>query len=362
MKKCNLCENINQNKIFKTNFPSFRHLDFKKISSKTKYLKCSKCQSISVYHSKKKENIENMFKSKKYSHSNQTNQKKYFNTNLLYRSEIQSEFIAKHLKDNSNILDVGCFDGRLLSFLNKKLNKSSFTGFEINKKLKKIFPKKKNFFFVENLDNLKYQKFDAVILSHSIMYFKKLNFLLKKINYLLNEKGKLFIQIPDIVKNPLNLLMGDQRSIITVNSMKNLCKLSGFKIIKIEKRVFKREILFVITKNNLNVKKNLMFSDNTLENTLNFINKFKLRLIKKFLDKKYYILGTTVNAAFVHELFKKKILFVLDENNDKKIFRKLKVFKPKNFNFKFNTIVPLIEKKLFVKKLQKKYKHNFLLI
>ena len=42
--------------------------------------------------------------------------------------------------------------------------------------------------------------------------------------------------------------MGDQRNIFTINSMKNICNLLGLKIKLIEKKIFKRELLFVITK------------------------------------------------------------------------------------------------------------------
>ena len=115
--------------------------------------------------------------------------------------------------------------------------------------MKKIFPSKKNFFFIENLEKLKNSKFDAVIFSHSVMYFDKLNLLLRKIHDLLDKNGKLFIQIPDIIKNPLNVLMGDQGSIFTVNSMKNICSLTGFKIVNIEKKFLKEKYCLQSLKN-----------------------------------------------------------------------------------------------------------------
>ena len=63
----------------------------------------------------------------------------------------------------SNILDIGCFDGKLLYFLSKKLKKSSLTGLEINKKLKKNFPSGKRFKFINDFEKLP-KKYDAIIL------------------------------------------------------------------------------------------------------------------------------------------------------------------------------------------------------
>ena len=194
------------------------------------------------------------------------------------------------------------------------------------------------------------------------MYFDKLNLIFQKVYDLLNKDGKIFIQIPDISKNPLNILMGDQTNILTINSMKNICSLIGFRIINIEKKIFEREILFTITKKATNKKNILTIKDNALENSIFFLNNFKSKVIKNFNDKKYSILGTTVNAAFVHEILKNKISFFLDENNDKKTFRNLRVFNPKNLKSSFDSIVPLIEKKNFVQKLKKKYNNNYLLV
>ena len=50
-----------------------------------------------------------------YSKSKQTNQKKFFKKNF-FRNEIQSDLISKELELKSNILDIGCFDGKLFVF------------------------------------------------------------------------------------------------------------------------------------------------------------------------------------------------------------------------------------------------------
>ena len=360
--KCNFCNHSKGNKIFKTNLPSFRHLDFKKISTKSNFIQCKKCGLINVINNQNSKKNEKMFKSTLYSKSKQTNQKKYFKKKIFFRNEIQSDLISKELELKSNILDIGCFDGKLLYFLSKKLKKSSLTGFEINKKLKKNFPSGKRFKFINDFEKLPKKKYDAIILSHSIMYFKKLDKLFSKIINLLMENGKIFIQVPNIESNPLNVLMGDQRNIFTINSMKNICNLLGLKIKLIEKKIFKRELLFVITKKKYKRPYKLITNDNSLKNSINYLKNLKIKILKNLNQSDYYIFGTTVNAAFIYEFAKDKISFFIDENNDKEYFKKLNVYKPNEINLKFNTIVPSVFGKELKNKLQKKYNSKFILI
>ena len=106
----------------------------------------------------------------------------------------------------------------------------------------------------------------------------------------------------------------------------------------------------------------LITNDNSLKNSINYLKNLKIKILKNLNQSDYYIFGTTVNAAFIYEFAKDKISFFIDENNDKKYFKKLNVYKPNEINLKFNTIVPSIFGKELTNKLQKKYNSKFILI
>lgn len=358
---CNYCQ-TKKTISYKVNFPSFRHLDFKKISEKSFFLKCKLCGLISSIQKNQSKKNKQMFKSLNYLNSKQTNQKKFYNNDFYLRSQIQSFILLKDIKNESNILDIGCFDGKLLFYLSKKLDKSNFYGLEINLKLKKNFPKKKNFYFHTKFEDIKKIKFDIIILSHSIMYFNNINKLFKLFNKLLCNSGKIFIQIPDIEQNPINILLGDQKNIFNINSMKRISMMSGLQVVNIEKKKFKREILFTIKKNPRKMNLTKSFKNNLLEKSLLKIKKFKRNVNRKFLREKYSIFGTTVNSAFLHELLKKKIKYFIDENKTKNSFRNLKVVKPKKGKINLDVIIPFDEKKIFLQKLKKKYNSNFIYV
>ena len=194
------------------------------------------------------------------------------------------------------------------------------------------------------------------------MYFKNIKKLFKLLNNLLSNSGKIFIQIPDIEQNPINILLGDQKNIFNINSMKRISIMSGFKVVNIEKKKFKREILFTIKKNSRKMVLTKNFKNNLLENSLLKIKRFKINANRKFLKEKYSIFGTTINSAFLHELLKKKTKYFIDENKTKNLFRNLKVVKPKKGKINLDVIVPFDEKKIFLQKLKKKYNSNFLFV
>ena len=94
------------------------------------------------------------------------------------------------------------------------------------------------------------------------------------------ENGKIFIQVPNIERNPLTVLMGDQRNIFTINSMKNICNILGLKIKLIDKKIFKREILFIIKKKKYRRYYKLKATDNSLKNAIHYLKNVKIKILK----------------------------------------------------------------------------------
>ena len=370
---CKICNNkkklTNTRTVIKSNLPVFDHISFNKISNFCTYTQCNYCQIISVQQNKEiKKNIK-YFTSKIYSNSKQTSQKKNINKKkkYLYRSQHQANYISKNIKKNKvNILDIGCFDGKLLGYLSLICKKSFFYGHDINLFLKKSFPNKKNFFFIKEINDIKC-KFDCIIFSHSIMYIKNLAQTLLTCKKLLKRDGKIFIQIPDIKKNIFYSLMGDQYYNFTENSLINIFKLFGFKIKKIDKKHFPREIVLVLKKdiniNNKNTK--LIKKDSIFQKNLISLNKLKHKLEKKFNKNQYLVLGTTVNAAFVDEIISKNINHFVDENLtlDKNYFREKKIYHPRKIYNYQNVILPFINKgNRILSRFKKMYKGNYIKI
>ena len=318
-----------------------------------------------IYNSQKPDKISALFKKKSYSLSQQTNHLIKNKQNYKRRTYYQAEIIYKMFrkKRKINVLDIGCFDGQLLLDMSKFFKNYNFYGSDINKQLKKFFPKKKNFKFVEsNLKNIN-QKFDLIVMSHSIMYIKDLNQKIQICKKLLNKNGTIFIQIPNLSINPFYSLMSDQFQFPTENSIKNIFKINNFDTKILKKEVFAKELIILAKKGKR--KKNIkLIKDNVYEKAINKIKKIKSDLLK-ITENKITVLGTTVNAAFVDEILSKKIIFFVDEQGFKikNLFRGKAVFHPKKLINKNITILNYGKQNKFIlNNFKNKYRGQYYLI
>ncbi len=157
--------------IIENPYPLFRHLDFTTISKGGNFLKCTYCQTISNANA-----INTRLhdcSTKQYADSNQTDHIMHIDRypKPVSRSFLQAKFLTESLITNqySRILDIGCFDGRLLLEFDDRLSNADLWGFDINHHLGPTFPKKDNFHFISTrLDDIK-GLFDLITLSYSIL-------------------------------------------------------------------------------------------------------------------------------------------------------------------------------------------------
>ena len=362
-KTCPIC--LNNNVIISIDIPFFRHLDFTTVSNNCKLLKCTHCQTISNPDAVKTEL--STFEGKKYADSHQTKQTMYVDgyKEPVTRSFLQARILSEQILNNENmrILDIGCFDGRLLVELDRIITNADLWGFDINPHLESFFPEKDNFHFIStDLEDLE-EPFDLITLSHSILYIPDLNVLMASISRLLKEDGTLFIQIPDICTNPFYSLMGDQSFIFTEISLKNFLNKFGYKIEVISNNYFPRELLIVAKKND-SVNLDSYKEDYLFEQNIDTINRVKKEL-KNITYDNLTVLGTTVNAAFVDEIIGRRIHFFVDENlskSDKK-FRGKNVAHPKDLNDTSHTILPYGESGNKIReRFEKLYKGTFMVV
>jgi len=362
VKNCKFCSN-KLNKIT-INLPFFSHFNFQTKQNKNILFNCPNCH---ITHNFISQNDLFFFKSKKYSQSSQTSHKIKIKKNIFQtRSFLQAQTIKKILKDTDktyDFLDYGCFDGRLLKELGAIYKKSNFYGHDVNKKVKKFFPYKKNFYFINFEKELK-SKFDFVIFSHSMMYIKNINIILDKIIESLKSTGIIFIQMPDISENPFYSLMDDQFYFFDKKNLYNLSiiKKLNFKLIK--NNYFKREFIVLYSKD-YNNKLHKLVKSNIYANAIKKVNNFKNKLLTNFHKLNLIgVMGSTINAAFVDEILKSKVKFFIDENCiSKKKFRNKAVLHPINNKKNDFIILPYNYKNMnILNNFKKKYKGMFNLV
>lgn len=351
--KCLFC-NSNLKKI-NLKLPSFTHLNFDKINKKINLKQCNSC-SLIINNSLHKEKIK-FFNLKKYFlHSN--NQKIFFKNKIYNKHEAQFQFLFKKklLYPNVKVLDIGCNIGNLIELIKNKVINAKVKGYDPNPYIQRYLKKKKYFFDYKISEDS--QKFDLIILSHSLMYIKNINFLIKKLKSNLSTKGKIFIELSDIFQSPYYLLMGDQYYFFTPENLKNIFLKNSLYPKFYYPKILKGNFITIIQ--NKKIKKIILKKNNILKpiKYLSNISKY----LKKIKNKNIFIFGTTVKAAFLNFFLKNKVISFVDEGSDKNFFCNKKVVHPKSLDKNSFILVPLKDKKNILKKLTVNYKGNFKVI
>lgn len=349
---CNICNKYLIN--IKIELPLFTHFNFSLLQKKAIYNFCTNCNII-INKNLSSKKI-NFIKSKKYSKLNVT-QKNFNKKQNLQKHDEQFIYLKKNLliPKGVKVLDIGCNKGFLIKKIEQKINNSICKGYDENPYIQNYLKKKG---FLLNYEKNKKIKFDLIVLSHSLMYFKNIKKLIKFLDNNLSKDGKIFIESPNIEKSPFYLLMGDQYYFFSIYALKKIFYKFNFHLSSVNNSPESSNFSVIFEKKkykNHHIKK---FNLNKSLKYLNFLKNYLLSLKKKNI----YIFGTTVKAAFIHHFIKKNVSFFIDEENKNNYFNRIKVKHPNILKRKNFVLVPLKEKKNILKKLKSKYLGTFKMI
>ena len=292
-------------------------MDFATVKEGGRIGKCRRCQALfSVLDRNDVARTEDQFSGDDYAMSRQTDQTVQVagRDDPATRSWLQTDIIAEALpRGVSRVLDIGCFDGLLLRELGERFPEAELHGFDVNPQLEHFFRDDQRLrFWTADLD-LVPGSFDLVCMSHSMMYIPDTVTLAAQLSRLVGPGGVVFVQAPDIGKNPFSLLLCDSSYYYTPRVLANVMKQWGFEFKLQGTAWFPREIVGFArhtqseSKSPYQTENQVAASLLTLEQTARF-----LREIDD--DGEMTVLGTTINAAFVDSLLNGRITYFSDEN------------------------------------------------
>ena len=109
------------------------------------------------------------------------------------------------LDNNSNILDIGCMYGFFLNFLYKKykckVHGLEIESFDLNKKKLFDFKIYNEDFFLFSSKEENHNKFDLIILNHTLEHFQNPIKVIEKIRLILKKDGLCFVTVPNFKSN-----------------------------------------------------------------------------------------------------------------------------------------------------------------
>ena len=281
------------------------------------------------------------------------------------RSFLQAELVCSLLDgEDLSILDIGCFNGALLVEFDRRLKSVDLHGFDVNDHLRATFPVKDNFrFWSSNIESIDGQ-FDVICMSHSIMYVQNIHRLMTQIRRLMKPDSVLFVQTPNIAKNPYYALMGDQYSYYTPNILRNVFLYHGLELSLVDNRWFPREIVGIARRHSYDADRDYS-QDAHIEQCLKYLDTIAMKLDDLSADSRIGVLGTTANAAFVDSRLGEKLDFFVDENHSRvgTRFRDKEVLHPRSLDDSDLLIVPYGESSRRIKRrLEDEYRGRFMVL
>jgi SAM-dependent methyltransferase len=256
-------------------------------------------------------------------------------------SFFQAKLLAPFLAGKEpSVLDIGCFDGRLLFEIGKVCDARDLCGFDVSERPR--FPRDSKFRFVCGHMGSISGQFDIILMSHSIQYIRNIHELFQRIRSLLKPGGQLFVQVPDYSVKPCSLLLGDLYYHYDQTIMKNMFRHMGFNTIFLDNPYFPRDILVVASPGTKEMAAGYS-EEFHLKTGLARIAEMAERLDQLTTFDALGVLGTTSEAAFISYYLGVRVSFFVDEN-PKKVgtdFQGKPVIHPKSVLEKDIIVIPM---------------------
>lgn len=194
------------------------------------------------------------------------------------------EFIKNNIFDTNkilNVLEVGPGKCHLHDNFKEKFDCKSYSAVETDKNLHSLI-NNKNIKIFHSLEEIKSQKFDLIILSHVLEHILFPRKFLDKIHSLLNDDGKIFIDIPcldykykDFIEPHLYFYDEETLKLLLKNNHFKVEKLNYFgkKIFELEKRPLHKNFFFKVCMLLLKINFEFLIKTKNLQNRYLFKNK-----------------------------------------------------------------------------------------
>jgi SAM-dependent methyltransferase len=338
---CPLCARATLERL-DLDLPFFRHVDFSTISRRGTIFLCNACGVIISKEFFSKE-IQ-VFTNPVYLATKQTDKiaGKSSSGGIKTRVDYQIELLCKLITAEApSILDIGCFDGRLLDGFSKAKRCGELVGYDICFEKCAASLLESSVRLTNDLPGALNQRYDLVIFSHSISYIEDLPILFEQIQACLKPNGKIFVQMPNIDVNPLYALMGDQIYTFTPTALLSILRRYDFLGHLVGSASFPREAMIIAC-----ARKTTSSLDVLQSKYPSLVELYSKLIAKKQLAESIELVGptavfgTTVNAAFVDEVVKNRISCFADENIKAKQFRRKSVVEACSLTEQHNVLFP----------------------
>jgi SAM-dependent methyltransferase len=225
----------------------------------------------------------------------------------------QVDLVRAYLPAAPSILDIGCFDGRLLRAFRDSYPAARLFGRDVGESLRRFFPPEDGIAFAADDSVWASGPFDLIVFSHSLQYVPDLNDVLQRAAAHLSAVGKFFVQVPNLANRPSSMLLGDLHQHFTRASLTNLLSLNGYDATIVEPTGFPRDLVMIAAPTNGKREVRSFDGLHTVSATAGALDAMAQKVVDLMKDVGGNVLGTTIDAAFVASVLGKKLQDFVDE-------------------------------------------------
>ena len=192
------------------------------------------------------------------------------------------DFIKKFISKDDEILEIGCGAGwNLYNFFNKGYK---IYGYDYGVNLVEYGKSKGLNLKTGDIDDIKEKNVNFILLAHVFEHFLEPMKELEKIKRILDDKGFLYIEVPDTDKFGIGSLQNAHTYYFTKNTLLYFVGTLGLKMIAFSRNLPGNSIGMILEKSN--TINDISLIDNEYKRMINLIQKYdKKQYIRSFLEK-----------------------------------------------------------------------------
>lgn len=226
------------------------------------------------------------------------------------------------LPESGKLLDIGTGNGTALKSASQLLKNWKLFAFDIHDKFKEDVLKISGVenFYVGNFKDIPVQKFDLIILWHSLEHIAEPRDFLNQIRDYLTEDGFFLIQVPNIHTMPFDLAVIDHCSHFTKSGLLKLSKATGL-VKVIDGAKWTHNCITLLLKretNGLSPNESDYDSENVRPDSyFDWLRQTLKDFEKATYNRKYAIFGTGISGIWIYSQLSTPPSLFIDEDSER---------------------------------------------
>lgn len=238
------------------------------------------------------------------------------------RSHLLLDFVAKSiaLPTTGKLIDIGCGNGAALAGFSKILPRWELYGNELSDRVLDNLRKIPNFVALYTVDDVTAipGRYDLVSMIYSLEHMPAPLSTLSAAARLLEDRGKVFIEVPDIETSPFDLLVADHLCHFSVDTLRYLASRASLTATTATTSVLSKEITFIGENGLAPLPKPVAAAGfGTVRTTVSWLQSVIDRARALSTERPFGIFGTSISGMWLYGALGGQIDFFVDEDRSR---------------------------------------------